>query len=134
MGLKSMSIVENATAQAAPTGGAAITLTECGVDVKNGVYVADASNTDFITRINATFRNRQPSLQSDGTYTKAKRSSQIVVPKVLADGSTVFNLARIELEMHPEMTSAEVLNLKFLASQLLTDPDVVDFIASGSTS
>lgn len=134
MPLKGMTLLENSTAQAAPTGGTSITLNECGVDIANGVHVADTANADFITRINATFRNRPPKLQSDGTYSKAKRSCQIVCPKVLADGSTVFNLARVELEIHPEMTAAEVLNLRYLTSQLMSDPDVDSFVSAGDVS
>jgi hypothetical protein len=131
MPINGMTILDGSTAQAAPTGGAAATLEQVGVEVKNGVHVADTA-TAFTTRLNATFRNRVPVLQSDGTYSKAKRSIQLVQPKVLASGLTAFNLVRIELELHPEMTATEIETLRYNGSQLLSDPDVDDFVAFGS--
>jgi hypothetical protein len=132
MPISGMTILDDSTAQAAPTGGAAATLTEDGVSVPNGKHVADAGNADFLTRLNATFRNRPPALQADGTWSKAKRSAMIVQPKELADGSYVFNLVRIEFEIHPESTAAEKATLRYNGSQLLTDADVDDFINNGS--
>lgn len=132
MPISGMTILDNSTAQAAPTGGSAVTLSEDGVTVANGKHVADASNANFLTRLNATFRNRPPALQSDGSWSKCKRSAMIVQPKELADGSYVFNLVRIEVEYHPESTAAEVTTLRYNGSQLLTDPDVDNFITSGS--
>lgn len=132
MPISGMTVLDGSTAQAAPTGGAAVTLSEDGVTIANGKHVADASNADFLTRLNATFRNRPPALQSDGTWSKCKRSAMIVQPKELADGSYVFNLVRIEIEYHPESTVTEVATLRYNGSQLLTDPDSDDFIEAGS--
>lgn len=131
MPINGMTILDGSTAQAAPTGGAAVTLEQVGVEVKNGIHVADTS-ANFAVRANATFRNRVPVLQSDGAYSKAKRSIQFVQPKVLADGSTTFNLVRIEIEAHPETTSVEIASLRYNGSQLLSDPDVDDFVEFGS--
>lgn len=132
MSLKGMTIKTGATL-VHPTVGTDAILKEAGVDIKNGVYVAETAHADFITRINATFQNRPPSLQSDGSYSKAKRSCKIVTPIVLADGTTSFCLGRYELEIHPQMTAAEVSNLRGLLAQCITDAEVDDFITSGST-
>jgi hypothetical protein len=132
MPISGMTILDDSTAQAAPTGGSAVTLEEDGVTVANGKHVADSGNADFLTRLNATFRNRPPALQADGSWSKAKRSAMIVQPKELADGSYVFNLVRVELEIHPESTATEVQTLRYNGSQLLTDADVDDFISTGS--
>lgn len=131
MPISGMIIQNGSTAQAAPTGGFPMTLTEDGVKVPNGKHVADAS-TNFLTRSNATFRNRPPVLQSDGSWSKCKRSMLFVVPMILADGSTCFNLVRIELEYHPETSNSEIDSLRYNGSQLLTDSDLDDFIMSGS--
>lgn len=132
MPISGMTILNNSTAQAAPTGGTSVTLTEDGVSVQNGKHVADASNTDFLTRLNATFRNRQPQKQADGTWSKCKRTVTLVQPKLLADGSYAFNLVRNEIEFHPESTVTEIQTLRYNGSQLYTDADMDDFIKSGS--
>lgn len=132
MPISGMTILNNSTAQAAPTGGTSVTLTEDGVTVANGKHVADASNADFLTRLNATFRNRVSTLQADGSWTKEKRTAMIVQPKLLADGTYVFNLVRVEMEVHPSSTAAERLALKYNGSQLLTDSDADSFWSAGS--
>jgi hypothetical protein len=132
MPISGMTILDGSTAQAAPTGGSSVTLTEDGVTIANGKHVADASNADFLTRLNATFRNRQPALQSDGSWSKCKRSAMIVQPKERADGTYAFNLIRIEEEYDPETTTAEELSLRLYGSQLLTDSDTSSFWTSGS--
>lgn len=131
MPITGMTILNNSTAQAAPTGGASVTLTEDGVSVANGKHVANAADP-FLTRLNLTVRNRPPVLQPDGTWSKAKRSAVIVQPKLLSNGTYVYNLTRIEQEAHPETTAAELITMKYNGSQLLTDADMDAFWASGS--
>jgi hypothetical protein len=131
MSIATLSLQKNATG-ATITGGTAMSLSRDGVEVKNGVHVADMSEGNFIIRPNATFRTRVPVKQSDGTYSKEKRFCTIVVPKVLADGTVVYNLRRLEDETHPETTAAERLNLDMLAAQYYTDPDLADFRGYGS--
>jgi hypothetical protein len=133
MPISGLIITKDATAATyTPTGGTATTFNEDGVEVKNGKHVADLANVDFTTRANITFRNRNPSLSSDGSYSKAKRTITLVVPQTLADLSTSFNLARIELEMHPEMSAQDVMSLRQMAIQCLQDADIDSFINSGS--
>lgn len=114
------------------TGGTSATFSQDGVEVKNGIHVADSSEADFTIRPNATFRNRNPELLPDGSYSKAKRSISYVKPKKLTSGSVVFNVARIELEMHPEMSVTEVANLRYEAAQMLLDADFTNFITLGT--
>lgn len=134
MPINGATILDFSTAQAAPTGGASVTLTEDGTTVPNGKHVADVGNANFLTRLNATFRNRQPTLQSDGSWSKCKRSAMIVQPKSTSEGKYVFNLVRVEIEYHPETTLAEILALRYNGSQLLTDSSFDDFIVAGSLS
>jgi hypothetical protein len=115
-------------------GGTATALSSDGVDVKNGVHIADMTETDFTVRTNIMFRNRNPSRLSDGSYTKGKRFITVVVPKDLGDdaGGVVFNLIRIEVEAHPKTTVAELTSLHMLGAQMFTDSDVTDFLVNGS--
>lgn len=131
MPITGMTLMKNATS-GTTVGGTSTTFNEDGVEVKNGKHVADLAELSFALRSNITFRNRNPVLNPDGSYTKAKRTISLVVPKQLANLSYAFNLARIEIEMHPEMSAAEMTNLRMLAAQLLTDSDVISFIDAGS--
>lgn len=134
MPISGCTILNGSTAQAAPTGGTSVTLTENGVTVPNGKSVADASNTNFLTRLYAVFRNKPPAKQPDKTYSKGKRSATATQPKLLANGDYVNNLIRIELELHPETTTAETVSIMLNGSQLLTDADFQEFWKSGSVA
>lgn len=114
------------------TGGTDISLTPDGQTVANGVHLAVAADTDFRTRRNMTIKNKVPALSPDGTYSKEKKTVTFVAPKILADGSTVFNLIRIEREVHPESTAAEAFELSMVGAQILSDADFTSFWASGS--
>lgn len=130
MPISGLTLMKDATG-GTTTAGTAITLQDDGVEVKNGRHVGDMGD-DFITRTNLTFRTRNPQRNADGTYTKAKRWGTIVVPKVLADGSISYDLVRIEMEVHPETTAAEQVNLEMLAAQFFTDADLASFRRNGS--
>lgn len=130
MGIQSLSLATGATVSA--TGGTAFTLTPDGVSVPNGVHVVKASETDFRIRPNATFKVKQPTVDSLGVYTKDKKSVLYVQPKILASGQTVFNLVRIEVEIHPETSASDAADLRKIGSQLLFDADTDAFWISGS--
>lgn len=129
--------VENCTLKANATslttvGGTDLTYTEDGVEVANGLHVSAASVTDFTVRPSITAKNRNPVLQSDKTWSKAKQTVTGVKPKLLANGTTVFNLYRIEVETHPESTAAEKTDLKLEAAQVLASPEFANFFSAGS--
>jgi hypothetical protein len=133
MGISTLSLMKNATG-GTTTGGTAMALTSDGVDVKNGVHVADAAESNFLVRTNLTLKTRNPARQADGSYSKAKRNVTIVVPKALASGEVCFNLVRIEVETHPETVAAELTNLHMLGAQVFTDSDLASFLQSGNLS
>lgn len=114
------------------TGGTAMALSSDGQEVKNGIHVADMGESNFLVRTNMTLKTRNPQKQSDGSYSKAKRYATIVVPKLLASGDYSYNLVRIEVEAHPETTSAELTNLHMLGAQIFTDSDLTAFLTTGS--
>lgn len=130
----STAVVKSGATAMTPTGGSDVTFTPDGVTVVNGIHVADAAQTDFRIRRGITVRNKVPTLLPDGTYSKDKKSVTLVAPKILASGKTVFNLIRIEREVHPESTAAEALDLTMVGAQLLADTDFTAFWSSGSLS
>lgn len=129
--------VQNSTIKAGATsltvtGGTDISYTPDGVVVEGGVHVANAAQSDFRIRENITLKNKQPALQPDGSYSKAKRSLVAVFPMIVASGKTVFNLVRIELEVHPEASAAQSLNIQLQGAQMLSDTDFSSFWSTGS--
>lgn len=131
MGINTLSLMKHATG-GTTTGGTAMALSSDGQEVKNGVHVADMSETNFIVRTNVTLKTRNPQRLSDGSYSKAKRYGTLVVPKILVSGEVSFNLIRIEIEAHPETTDAELTNLHMLGAQFFTDSDLTAFLKTGS--
>lgn len=131
MSILNLSLQKDATG-GTTTAGAAMALSSDGVEVKNGIHVADMAETNFLIRTNITLKTRNPQKQSDGSYSKAKRYATIVVPKQIASGEIVFNLVRNEIEAHPETTEAELTNLHMLGAQFYTDSDFAAFRSNGS--
>lgn len=127
-------IVKTGATAMTPTGGSDLTLTPTSQTVANGIQVANAAATDFRVRQNAVFKVKNPTLNGAGVYSKDKKSVVYVAPKILADGSVVFNLIRIEREVHPESTAAEALDLCMVGAQLLGDTDYTAFWSAGSVA
>lgn len=128
----SSAIVKTGATAMTPTGGSDKTFTPDGQVVPGGIHLADAAQADFRVRDNIALKSKVPTLLGDGTYSKAKRSVTIVMPRLLASGKTVFNLARLEVEVHPEMTAALELDLRMIASQVLADTDFSSYWTAGS--
>lgn len=116
----------------APTGGSTTTFNPNGETVANGVVSHNDSEADFYAREKLYAVTRQPAVGSDGEYTKMKNSLRIVRPSTLASGKVVYNLIRIELEVHPEDGSAEAQNLISLGTSALNSADAEDFFLFGS--
>lgn len=125
-------VLKAGATSASVVGGTDVTFTPDGQTVAGGIHIAAAADADFRTRRNMTIKNKVPTLQSDGKYTKAKRSTSYVQPKILADGSTTFNLIRVEMEAHPESTAAEVTELRMIGNQILGDSDFLSFWDTGN--
>jgi len=131
MGVLTTTLLADATVSA--TGGTAQNFTPDGVEIQNGIHLADAGEPDFKLRNQLTLKTRNPQL-SNGVYGKGKRWATLNVPMVCADGKVVFNLVRIEVEVHPEMSASDYLDMLKRGSQLLFDSDTTAFWATGSLS
>lgn len=114
------------------TAGTSAVYTDDGLEVKNGIHVVDSTASSFITRPHATFKNRGAQLLPDGTYSKGRRDFNITTPIVLASGAVSFPVFRGTMELHPEMSAAQILELKMLACQCIMDSELVDYFSYGS--
>jgi hypothetical protein len=101
------------------TGGSAQTFSRTNLSVNNGYEYADVSEADFFARQKVIISARQPSEQSDGSWSKQKASLRFVLPITLADGSVAYNVARVEVEYHPEASAANLAELREMAAQWL---------------
>lgn len=132
MAIANSTILSGATVSA--SGGTSFTLSLDGQTAAGATHVANAAVTDFRVRPNAWFRSKIATLldKLKGTFSKGKRSVVYVRPKILSSGEVVYPLIRIELEDHPEMSTAEVAALVTEGAQFLTDGDFASFWHTGS--
>lgn len=114
------------------TAGTAQTFTNDGASVPNGVHVVDMGNADFRTRRSLTLTVRQPTYDAKVGYSKDKKTITLTCPKILVSGVTVYNLIRIQREVHPESTVAEAIDINRVGAQLLSDADFDTFWSAGS--
>jgi len=131
MGLKSMSLTASATI--AVSGGSALAFADDGVSVANGVHLIVPGDADYQTRRSVTVKNRPPTYDArTASYSKDKKSMSLTLPMVLSNGSVVFNVIRIEREVHPSLSTANATELNKLAAQMLVDSDTDGFWQTGS--
>lgn len=134
MSIDGMSVLNAATSMSV-TGGTATTFEVDGTPVATGVRVSDTVETDLRLKKHFTFKRNAAKLQSNGTFSKEKRSVVLTIPAELADGSISYQVARVEFEYHPEFSAvaADLLNLRLLAAQAITDAELDNFYQHGST-
>lgn len=130
MAIKTMTVKTGATM--APTGGTDLVFASTGVTIQNGAQLTVPAVSSYASRPQATVKFRPPSLSGDGKYTKDKKSFSYSVPFTTAAGDLVYNVIRIEREVHPEFSAADALDLNIVAAQALTDSEAANFWASGS--
>lgn len=117
----------------APTGGTDITFSLTGERVANGIVTANMAETNFFAREKITQTVRMPVVQSDGDFSKMKCTLRLARPATLPSGKVVYNVIRIEQEIHP-LTPTEAANLRGLACGALSDSDFTQFWEAGSLS
>lgn len=135
MGLQNATLMVGATVST--TGGTSTAFVPNGATVTNGVQVVDSTNANAVTRASMTFRTIKQAVLDllTGKFTgKIKRQAQLVRPKVLPDGRVTFPLIRIELEVVPDSTDAEIIALMNEGAMMLTDADFIPFWKIGSNA
>jgi len=131
MGLKNMSLLAGSTVSA--SGGTAQVFADDGITIQNGLHLMIPADADYQTRRSATVKYRAPIVDpKTGSYSKDKKSVSYTLPIVLSDGRVVFNVLRIEREVHPSLSAEAAAELNVIGAQLLTDADVTAFWANGS--
>lgn len=129
--ISSLAIMKGATGISV-TGGVSTSFQDDGLDVKNGIHVTNVTQTNFLERDHATFKNRPYRQNSDGSFTKGLRTFNYTMPITLASGVTSYQVARCEAEIHPEMTAAQMLEFRLTLCQLIMDGDLDAFWKYGS--
>lgn len=114
------------------TGGTVQNFSPDGSDVKRGVQVADVAEADIRTRDLVVFKNTSGSLQTDGTWSKDRRSAKFVSPDLLPDGKQDFPFFEVTLVKSPLHDAAKLTAMKEKAAQLITDADLSSFWLTGS--
>lgn len=114
------------------TAGTDQTFTSDGAPINSGIHLVDAGQTDYRIRRSMTVKVKQPVYNATTGYSKDRKSITLTQPKILASGVTVFNVLRIEREVHPESTAAEALDINRVGAQLMSDADFDSFWSVGS--
>lgn len=115
------------------TGGTAQTFSADGTVVSRGVQISDSAEADIRTRDLLIFKNTNGTLQSDGKWSKDRRSAKVVCPDLLSDGVTQdFPFIEITLVKSPLHNAAKLAALKEKALQVLNDSDFSNFWSAGS--
>jgi len=116
-----------------PSGGTSITFDPTGKTVSGGKEFVNSSETDFFERESMTISYRAPSVNNDGSVTKAKCTCTIVRPrKDTTTGIVTYNLVRIQLEVDPIAGVTDMDNLRSLALSALSDTEMTLFWQTGA--
>lgn len=128
--LKNATILTGATISA--TGGTASTLTLAPHVVARGFRIHDLSVTDARIRPFIEVKVRPAALRSNGTWQRQIAEYKVVMPKLLANGTIDYPLFAGRLEVHPEMSDAEIVKLITWPAQFHFDTDFTNFMKYGS--
>lgn len=131
MSIQSFSIQDGATGFTV-TAGTSKTFSIDGQPVQGGIHVSDASNTDFKSRLNATFKSKLPQRQQNGSYSKGRNTIICSVPYVKTDGTVDLSIHRYEGDYTVDIPAATVKNGRFLLAQMMFDSEIETFHTSGS--
>lgn len=127
-----MSIVLKDGGTTATTGGTNQTFDRTNLQVNNGYEYADVAEADFFARQKVIISTRMPQLQSDGSWSKQKVSLRFVLPITLADGSVSYNVGRIETEVHPEASAANLAEIREFCAQMAISSEFDDSYIAGT--
>lgn len=126
----SITLLDGGTTSTA--GGSSQSFDRTSLPVNNGYEFADITETDFFVRQKVIATSRMPSLQTDGSYSKQKTSLRFVQPIALADGTYAYNVARVEIEAHPESSVANLTELREFAGQIAIQAGLDDLYSAGT--
>lgn len=126
----SITLLDGGTSSTA--GGANQEFDRSSTPVNNGYEYTDVAEADFFARQKVILVSRMPQVQSDGSWSKQKTSCRFVSPITLADGTISYNVTRVEIELHPESTAANLTEHREYAAQLALDSELDDLYVAGT--
>lgn len=112
MPVNGMTIKEGATFT--PVGGTDITFDDSGEEIANGIVCVNQAEANFFAREKLIAVSRLPVQDKMGKFSKQKTSVRIIDPEVLADGTTVYDVGRFEIETHPEGGATRITKIRRL--------------------
>lgn len=121
-----------AGATVAATGGTATTFNQDGSKVINGICVVDSAESDIRTQDKIIVKGTRGTLQTDGTWSKDRRSTKFVSPDPMPDGTLDFGFIEISYVGSPLRTTAQRAHMKVMAAQMLSDSDFAAFWENGN--
>lgn len=134
MSAQSVTLREDAAAaNITVAAGTDATFTPDGVEVPSGLHLADAGTADFRVRPKISIKTRNPQL-NNGSFSKGKRWFTLTIPRLLADGTYVNDVVRVEQEAHPETSASDAEAHRLMAAQAMFDSDLSSFWSTGSLS
>jgi hypothetical protein len=133
MPINGMSLSKGATSVTI-VGGTATSYVSDGITVSGGIHVVDSTVQDLTLIPHLTFKSKPHRLLPDGKYSKAKREGNFTLPTTLASGDKVYNVARWTFELHPELTAAQILEMRIMTCQAIMDAELDSFYKLGATN
>lgn len=132
MPLNGMTLMKGSTGVTI-VGGTSTAYDTDAIDVKNGIHVVDNTEANFLLRQHLTYKNKPHAQRPDGTYSRGVRNVVLTIPILLASGKVDYNICRIQLEIVPESTAAQIGELRRQGVQSIIDPDTDNFVLYGAT-
>lgn len=114
------------------TGGSNQEFDRTSETVNNGYAYADVAEADFFARDKIILASRMPAVQADGLYSKQKTSVKYVSPVTRTDGSIGYNVTRVETELYPESSAAQLTKHREYAAQAALDSELDDLFVAGT--
>jgi hypothetical protein len=132
MGIKTMTLKDGGTCSV--TGGTDLVFADDGQTVQNGVHSVVPADSSYATRRQMTAKYNAPTLSPQGEFNRDRKSVSLTVPMTTAAGKVVYNVIRVERQVHPEFADADCVKLNSLCAQALFDSETTSFWAAGSLS
>lgn len=133
MSMKNLTLAAGATLSV--TGGSTFAFAESAAQNANGLTLVAVGDTDYATRRQIVAKYKPSTVnQKTGHQTKDKKTITVVWPHILGDGTTSYQVLRIETECVPSFDQVNYLELLNFGAQVLgsTGSDTCrSFLVSG---
>lgn len=118
----SITLLEGGTTSTA--GGTGRAFARTSQPVNGGYEYADVAETDFFARRKVLITSKMPTKMADGTYSRQRTTSKVVIPGTLASGEIVMNQAEVKIDVHPELAPTLLAVLREYCVHLAKDSEL----------